>query len=366
MPLGRRCGLRRFNPKPEGFRTACQRTDLARVWPKLHPSPTYLLRCALTTLVTLTSASAFAVEYAQAYLEVLAPNEPDCSSMNALMLATEQRLQRRLFVSPQKADLKVNVRFGHAEGEWTAEIDLLTANGTHLGHRRIVSPTRECKGLDDSLALVVALMVDLTKADVSAHATPEAEIPTHGTTEVRVPPPESTNAWSAVLSLGPLAAWGQLPKLSPGVGLTTELRARSIWALTLGVQAFPTVTVTDGATARASFTHYSAQVGACWFGVHRSASDLLLCGGAQLGIVRAVGAGYATNHSALSPLVSPFLEAESQWWPWSKVGFLVGLGASTPLVRDQFYATRADGSSAPLFKPSILVPYLHAGLCLAL
>ncbi len=338
---------------------------MARTWPKLHPFPAY--PALFGAFTTLASASAFAVEYAKVSIDRRASGGTECSSEGSLAAAVEQRLARRLFVPKAEADLLVAVSFGQTSREWFADIDLFAAHGRHLGHRRITSATQACAGLDDSLALVVALMVDLTKEDVAARATPTLPLPPTRTTEVRVPAqPEESNAWSAVLTIGASATLGQLPKLGLGLWLATELRSKISWSLELAMQALPPVTIDDGALGQATFSYYGTEMGACWFGSRRATSELQLCAGPQVGIERAVGIGYASNRNAQVTSFGSFLKAQSTWWPAPRFGLRLGLGATAPLVRDQFYATRADGSQNPLFKPAMIVPFLNVGLCLAL
>jgi len=163
--------------------------------------------------VTLASASAQEATYALVSIEQRGDSGTACSSTGMLTTAVEQRLQRHLFVPPSQADLKVTTTFTRISSDWVADIDLYSAQGKPLGHRKITSTSRECSGLDDSLALVIALMVDLTKAELTSLGSPSGAVPSDRATEVRVPAPQgSSNSWSSVLSLGAVASRGQMPR----------------------------------------------------------------------------------------------------------------------------------------------------------
>jgi hypothetical protein len=316
------------------------------------------------TLAILTSARAHGSEHATAQIETMGARF-DCASAESLIATVEQRLQRRVFVATPNADLRVSVEYTGPASEWAADIDLSTSQGRHLGHRRIASQARQCSSLDDSLALVVALMVDLTRLDVQARA---KALPVETSTQVRVPAlPEVTQGWAAVLSLNEIATLGQLPRLGFGTELTTDLRRRrAAFSLRIGIAAFLPSSADDRPSSEARFSLYVAELGICTLLAQLPSGEFRLCAGPQIGIERAQGVGYAMSRTTQTTLVQPFAEAESTWWPVPQFGLLFGLGAAMPLIRDRFYATRADGSQVLLFKPWIVAPFLRAGLCLQL
>jgi hypothetical protein len=315
-------------------------------------------------LVLLTSGQALGSAYATAQIQRNSVGGTDCASADSLIAAVEQQLQRRVFVTTPDATLRISVEFGQTAGEWFADVELFASQGQHLVHRRISSRARECSGLEEPLALVIALMVDLTQDDVKARS---VAAPPADATVVRVPAyAKALVERTAVLSLSEISILGQLPELGWGTRLATEWRLKAAWSLELGLTAFLPVTVDDGAACRARFALYTAEIGLCALVTRGTASELRICGGPQFGLERARGVGYAWNRSAQTALVQPFVKAESTWWPVPRFGVRLALGATTPIVRDKFYATRADGAQAPLFRPAIVAPFLLAGLCLEL
>lgn len=336
----------------------------------------YSFRSIVGALALMASAHAHAQQFASATLEQVSSNEANCATSAGLTAAVEQRLQRRVFVSGAPADLKVRVSYAFQQQHWTAQVELLTARDQHLGLRRIASQNENCASLADSLALVIALMVDITRADVDARATAASDTePTLVQVPLSPPAKKPSNtstpspripSWSSVVFVGGAMNLGQLPNVGFGARAATELRHRSAWSIKAGVSAFFPNTLDDGANARARYSLQAADLAACRSAVDHRLFDVALCLGSSLGIQRAAGTGYRVDRVQRAPQVTPFARVDSSWWPTSHVGVRVSLGLGAPIIRGRTYATRADGSTAFLHEPALVVPELHAGICLAL
>lgn len=328
-----------------------------------------LLAGALALSIT---ARSFGNDHATATLVSSSSNAAECPSLGQLAVAVEDRLGRRLFVPASQADLRVTLAYGQVGGEWYADVGLQTSSGQPLGDRRVSSSSRDCSAIEEALALVVALMVDLPQREVASRAAPAAPVISTTSSEVRVPARRhearryEATRWMGVVALSGVGSLGQLPKTGWGLQLAAALRSRSIWSAELGLLAFAPVTLTDGAATEARFSSYGAQVGMCVLGLRNVRSELRLCGGPRLGFEQASGSGYATNRAAQFTWFGPYVLAESTWWPGQLVGFHLGIGAAAPFTRGRFYATRPDGTRQILFETAAIVPFLSAGLSLAL
>lgn len=321
----------------------------------------------------MTSSLAHGTEYTRARIQQSGPDGADCPKETALAASVEQRLQRRVFVGAEAAELVVRVSYTQHQREWAADIELLTPGGHHLGQRRIATQDVHCSNLEQSLALVVALMVDLTREEVTARVRTH---PTAESTVVRVPAPPERAAeeplptqtepiWSSIVSMSAAFSVEQLPGLGYGARLATELRYQSSWSMEIGISSFFSKAVQDGPSSVARFSLHTADLGGCAVLTVRRL-DWSLCGGALVGLERANGSGYRWNRSEQTTQLAPFAKASSTWWPTPRIGLRLSLGTAVSLVRDRFYATRADGSMAPLHRPAFFVPFLHASVCVAL
>lgn len=106
------------------------------------------------------------------------PETDGCASRAALSRAVERRLKRRVFVSAEQAQLRLDVAFVKRGSAVAATIRLIDAEGRSRGTRSLTTESH-CSALDDSLALSIALLVDEppepeTEADAPAPAAPDA------------------------------------------------------------------------------------------------------------------------------------------------------------------------------------------------
>lgn len=340
----------------------------------VHDSP---IRSIVGALALTVSSHTNAQQFASATLEQVSSNGANCATPADLSTAVEQRLQRPVFVSGAPADLKVRVSYTFQQQHWTANVELLSARDQHLGLRRIASQNEDCASIVESLALVIALMVDITRADVEART---VAAPSTEPTVVQVPSPDKPPStpsishtrsprlpsWSSLVVVGGAMNLGQFPNVGLGARVGTELWHHSTWAVKAGISAFFPNTLEDGAYGRARYSLQSADLATCLGALDHRLFDLALCAGASLGLKRAAGAGYRVDRVQQTPVVAPMVRVDSSWWPTARVGLRVSFGLGIPLLKGRTYATRADGSTAFLHEPAWIVPELHAGICLAL
>ncbi|HEX5098309.1 MAG TPA: hypothetical protein VFV94_02370, partial [Polyangiaceae bacterium] len=99
-----------------------------------------------------------------------------CLEASALETAVERRLERPVFVPAGRGAVGVSLHFQRrAERTFAAEVVLLDRHGAALGRRELKTRAPHCSALDDSLALVVALLVDSPEAREQAAAPPAPE-----------------------------------------------------------------------------------------------------------------------------------------------------------------------------------------------
>lgn len=196
--------------------------------------------CCTLAVFAARPAHALDTARAAARLELSkGPGTEQCIDSSALTVAVESRLQRRAFRQDLPATLYVRIvlerRF---DATWSAAISLRDASGTALGSRSIVTRAAHCSALDDSLALVVALLVDSPPVLPSAEAGHDSRPVSSDAVTDRVTPPKQTispprtttlsvprdtpalrEPWLFRLSLEGGAAIGLLPRVAPGAEL---------------------------------------------------------------------------------------------------------------------------------------------------
>jgi hypothetical protein len=190
------------------------------------------MRAWIAGLVLLATTRAHAEpEHLTATLDVKrAPGAEQCLDAPLLAKAVETRLGRVVF-GGAAPELRVSVALERApDGAWRAQLLLEDAKGTDLGRREIVSAERACSGLNPSLALVVALLVDAPPAPPPpppppADGTPPPPPPTPPP-PIRIPPapPPPAEPWQFGVAISAAVSFGWLPSLAPGAsfGLSAE------------------------------------------------------------------------------------------------------------------------------------------------
>jgi hypothetical protein len=287
----------------------------------------------------------------------------ECLEAAALERAVEARLGRAVFVPLRNADLRISVALGREpSGPWSAEIDLEDSNGHRLGHRQLVIPARRCSALDDSLALAIALMVDVTRESI---APPEASPrPPPPKTTIRLPEPPvvaEPSPWRFAWFLQGRASLGRMPGWGRGLSLLTEIGPRDGWALGLGLTAWDTAQSSEQQGGK--FRLQSAELDLCTTPWQASHVELGGCVGQEVSLLRAEAFGFDVNEPTQTSLVYDVtLAVRATWWFTAATGLRFGLGAAIPVMQDEFHGTLADGSTVGRLSRPPVVGLAHLGL----
>jgi hypothetical protein len=245
------------------------------------------------------------------------PGAEGCIEPEALARAVDVRLSRRVFTLEAGAALTTRVRARREAGRFIVDTALLDAAGSELGTRRLETAARHCSALDDSLALVLSLALDVRTSAPAGPAppsvaaappsAPEAASPaalspplTVSTPEIQQPAPTplvipaTTHAarepWRFAGSLGAVLGAGLMPSLGLGVRGKLELLAPSFWPLGLAFAAWSEQRV--GAARGAEFGVYSVELTLCPLSRATGAWRLQACAEQLLGRVDAAGFGF--------------------------------------------------------------------------
>jgi len=321
---------------------------------------------ALLATSLLAASSSAASERASTFLEwKRSAQASECLDGDRFATAVEKALRRKVFVEVSRADLVISVALDHPAPErWSAAIDLEDRSGKRLGHRELSMRASQCAAIDESLALVVALMVDVSRESVHAQA-PVAPVAAEHAKEESLPVPAREKGlrghWQPMLYLLASARVGQLSGLGRGITMGGELSSPQGWSASISATAWaPAQTSIDDAGAK--YRLVTADMNLC--AVTRSASraDLSGCLGQQIGWLDSRAFGFDVNRKQSGLVYDLTLRTRMTWWATSMVGLHLGLGAAFPLAQDEFYGRRADGSTVRLMSRPIVVPLADFGL----
>jgi hypothetical protein len=303
------------------------------------------------------------------------PGTSACSSQQQLERSVERRLRRRVF-RDASAELELQVVFERTDRQWLVRLELSDAKGP-LGERELSTDAAHCSALDDSLALVVALLVDTPPERESearvAQASPAAQAAAPGPTvavarrPAAIHIPAETHAPRQGVRLGAraslLAASGLLPSAGLGAQLAAEARWPRMPRLALLVEAFLSQAETvAGRDAGARIRSERVGLEVCPTAVDWGSSEVSVCAGQRAGRVRAEGFGFDRN---LSSERLYFALSAGVDWTLALAGWLElssGARLEVPLTRDDFLVRPASGEASSVFRPAALAATLQLGL----
>ena len=223
-----------------------------------------------------------------------------CLDGPSLARAVESRWKRRVFEPTGAADIVVRGRIGPApNAAWSARIELFDANGAALGSRELTTRAVECSALDDSVALAVGLMLDVTRHRVAEEraqngiAAPDRPLD-GGAIDI----PEATAPARERMHVEPSAtleaALGVLPELAPGFRPALALDFAQWFRLEVAANFYGSETAA-GAPKGATVSLWTIELRQCPFFESAPSSTAFgwdACLVEQVGQVRARGFGF--------------------------------------------------------------------------
>lgn len=310
----------------------------------MDPRRTLPGACALGAW--LLAAPAAATEtYAATALELAAPAE--CIERRALIDRVERQLERPGFVDLEDAELSVVVAIAAVDdGHYEAQLELrLRASGEVLGTRGLRSDARDCASLDEPLAVIVAMLLNVPRE------------------ELALPPARSP--WEARITARGGFGIGALP--GPSVEAELEVGATLRDVMSLGVA----VGYGWSDTVRAAEGQLFVQGGALRLVVapivtSGEAVELSIPLAAGLGIAYAEASGFAASRGQ----TVLFFDVSAGL----RLGILLTPGLALELGGDlraiplppTFSVRNGDGTLEPLFQALPVAGSFHGGLSLHL
>src|SRR6187402_1791775 len=267
-----------------------------------------------------------------------------CIAQPALEQAVEARLQREVFTHDAHPPLVIELELSRTtHQEWAAKLTLTNADGQPLGQRELATRASHCSALDDSLALVVALLVDAPldeqlRKEAGERATPAATapsiapLPTPRPTPLRIP--ARTHAprapWRANGHAAATLSLGSLPTAAPGLELGLELLAPSAPSFRLFAGATPSRSTPGDSGARVSLWYGGLEVRVLQLALGPIRCSAWL--GETVGALRAEAFGFDENSSTTRAYFAPFLGTRLVHPVSSQLGLVLGARAEVPLT----------------------------------
>ncbi len=317
-----------------------------------------------------------------------------CASAREIAERVEASLHRQAFapegaVSPWAPVVQVRIEGPDATGRHRAWVSLrlpddpagastAARDGTA---REIVAPSRDCRSLDEPLALVIALMLDAEQSSESERAA-EAARRSAAPAETEVdpePPPErepivtapavSTRrsaGWNFDLGVAALGATGLLPAPSPGAELAASVSPPLPLDVRMHAAAFLPQTESLGSGASVSFFFAQGGVDACTRTDPTSSVRLRPCLGASVGWLGVHPSGLEQSQRVTQVIVvgeGGLVAAFRVGKHWMATASVLAL---VPFDAHRFAFRRADGRLEPVFRQAPVAAVVGLGAAFAI
>jgi hypothetical protein len=296
-----------------------------------------------------------------------------CIAREKLASMVETRLQRKIFVEPSKADVVVELALERKTEHWSATLTLRSSAGVWFGARELQSEAEDCSGLDESLALVVALAIDVPKDELPPPPAAAAKPPERPKPRpLRLPPPverarpsEPAKPWEVAPRVGLAMSAGILPNVSPGARATLRLSPPDFWNTELGATIWKNADETSGDRG-SHLSFISAEIAICPVKFGPRSVPMRACLNQTIGRLSAEGFGFSENRERRRFFYMWGLGLRAAWRIAEPVRLHLGVDAAIPATRDDFFYTDASGRSVGVYRVSPIVGVAELGVELGL
>ncbi len=277
-----------------------------------------------------------------------APAGSGCIAATDLEGAVEERLRRRVFAA--RADVVVEGRVERTEGTWTARLEMRTERGEPIGTREIRSEAESCSGLDESLALVVALMIDVSEERI----------------RLRIPVRrERTRGWHLQTEVGGATALGWLPGFALGLRIGLSVDPPWGWPVLVDGVAWADERVSD-AQGGADLEGRQAAVAVCPPIVRGRRLGVAACVGGGAAAIRATGYDFLDNDDGAAVLAFVSAGLRGSFRLAGPLMMEAGVAGTAPLVRHRFFYEDPAGVQRVLYRMHAVAGIATLGLGVAI
>jgi hypothetical protein len=314
------------------------------------------------------------------------PGAESCPALRQVASRVDAHLGGFGLVSPSEARSFVDASVEPVQPSgFRVRITLSDEVDTVLGVRELVEEAGDCARVVDAAALAIALLIDpdagtrdasrsfesprdkpsapAMPATAGSRPAPMLPVPSAAAAEPERPPGSGQSRWRTRVSVGGLAAVGQLPNVAwgvlGGVRLAPEGRGFGVDVLGLYLAREREEIRPD---AGGQFAAAAAALSGFWVPLRERQLAFSVGVGAQVGRIAASGFGFTgANHYAQSWLINTTLDLELSWRAVEPWGVLLRSSLGVPLWRDRFEVT-PNGRPTDVFRAAPVVGFLSVGL----
>lgn len=320
------------------------------------------------------------------------PGTEQCLDRQSLVRAVETRLQRRAFRADIPATLYVTIALAREGTGWFASLTMHDGGGAFLGRRSLVTEAAHCSALDESLALVVALLVDSPPAAAtegdgaspvqagaadapraspqSAPASPRANTApqaaqSSASLPIRLPrdTPATREPWRLRLAAEGSVAFGLLPGVAPGIELGFGAKAPRLPEIRLFAGLYAQrEQQSAGLDSGARFDFAFVGLELCPLERQLGALQWFICAGQSLGRLQVAAFGFDENLTSTHLTYALLARSGIQVDLSARWAARLGIRAEVPLSRGVFSYGSSEGGQLGLFETKPVTAVLDLGL----
>ncbi len=280
-----------------------------------------------------------------------APSGSDaCISPSELTTAIERRIGR-VFASPSEADLIVRGHVDRTEDGWKATVTASKPDGASLGSRELSESTSDCRALDASIELVVALMLEQEAVPApQAVASLSGSGTTVDATAAASKPAPSSRGWDVSVALAGEGSVGVVPDPSVAMAAQVEVKPPGFVLIELSAAAWlaRSATVQPGQARVSLLTAGAAACPSLW---ERDPVQLRGCAGIQAGEFRARGVGFGQDELAIEPAFGLTADVDLSIRFLRYAFARLSLGGWLPFIRPRFVYEDSSGNAPLVYQP---------------
>jgi hypothetical protein len=316
----------------------------------------------VTIAAVLWTGAALALPAARVTLE-WTNEDASCMDASTLAATVERTLGRAAFHgdAPVRATILGSAR--SVAGGYSAEISLVAADGTKLSERSVTTDG-DCQRLDESIAVVISLMIDSLEEQAGPLVVPTrpprapAILPTPETTApaAAAPHPSATTA----LGFGGGVSSGVLPTIAPFVAMRAEVEPTAFMPIALTVRAYTPSDARVGG-AGGEFYALSGELALCPTAKAGRLVRLGVCVGAGAGAVHGSPLDLLGGHSSDAPIVFALAAPSAALRAAGPLWLRIEVGLSVLLLQESWGFLGGNGDYVQVYHPGIIAPFASLG-----
>ncbi|MBX3131737.1 MAG: hypothetical protein KF718_33780 [Polyangiaceae bacterium] len=309
------------------------------------------VRAAAFALGCASSSIAAEGEAARPSVRLEVQERADCTAGASLEKLVSARLGRSPFVQGG-ADLVVRLEYSRDAERYLARIQLYAPRSRPLGVRELRTAGPRCAELEESLALVVALLVDVPRSTVLDEPEQSGPMPTR---TLYLPPEDGGEERGPALtfSFGGVASAGLVP--FPGLGVEGLALVHGPGRTAFGVSLAWWAARREerpGAGAGTEIRALSVATDLCPWRLDSGDHFLHPCASVRVTRLGYAGFGFDSNRSGDSLVLGMGVGVLGFLRLSGPVGLTASLAAEGAVLRDRFGHQSGAGDFEPLFRPA--------------